>query len=69
METNKFYDDNSFSNKDFSAIGGIPSDELLMLEIVFMQMIEYQMHISEERYMSYSDKLKAFWKANQIHKK
>ena len=66
MSTNKFYDDNSYSNKDFSIIGGIPTGELLELEIEFMDMLQYNLFIDEAKFANYVDKMNKLWKANQV---
>ena len=68
METNKFYDDNSFSNKDFSVVGGIPAQELLELEIEFMGMINYKLFISDDKFKDYFNKMNKLWLANQTKK-
>ncbi len=62
METHKYYNDNDYiSNSDYSKICGISTDELLKMELEFMNIIDFNMNINEDDYIKYCDKIKKFW--------
>ena len=62
METHKYYNDNDYiSNTDYSKVCGISTDELLKMELEFMNIIDFNMNINEEDYIKYCDKIKKFW--------
>ena len=62
METHKYYNDNDYiSNRDYSKICGISTDELLKMELEFMNIIDFNMNINEDDYIKYCDKIKKFW--------
>ena len=63
METHKYYNDDFFiSNNDYSKVSGIPTDELLNMELEFMNIIDFNMYINEEDYDNYCIKIKKYWK-------
>ena len=63
METHKYYNDDFFiSNNDYSKVSGIPTDELLNMELEFMNIIYFNMYINEEDYDNYCIKIKKYWK-------
>lgn len=51
--THKFYEDDVYTNKDLSEIGGISEKELLLLENEFLEIIEYKLFISDESFIKY----------------
>ena len=53
METIKFTDDNGYTNLSFAEVGQFTPEELLEMEICFMDKIEYNMFIKEEEYIQY----------------
>ena len=62
MLTHKYYNDNDYiSNTDYSKICGISTDELLKMELEFMNIIDFNMNINEDDYIKYCDKIKKFW--------
>lgn len=58
METIKFTDDNGFTNLAFAKVGQYTPEELLSMEIVFMDKIQYDMFIKEEDYVQYNERLR-----------
>jgi hypothetical protein len=61
MATNKYYDDDLMTNKAFSLIGGIETNELLLLEIEFLSKINWKVDIQEEKFYVYSKKLESIF--------
>lgn len=57
METIKFTDDNGYTNLSFAEVGQFTPEELLEMEICFMDKIEYNMFIKEEEYIQYQERL------------
>ena len=53
MEVHKFYNDVPFSNKDYSKLCGINAEELLDLELEFLDYVDYNMNIPDEKYFTY----------------
>lgn len=66
MEAQKFYNDGTYSNKDFAKLCGISSQELIDLEFEFLDYIEYNMNIPDEQYFIYKKNLKKFFDSNII---
>ena len=61
MVTQKYYEDNPINNKTFAELVGINCDELLNLEIEFMSMINFKLHIKEEEFKKYEQKITKFY--------
>ena len=57
METIKFTDDNGYTNLSFAEVGQFTPEELLEMEVCFMDKIEYNMFIKEEDYIQYQERL------------
>ena len=66
METQKYYEDENFKNKDYAKVCGISTEELLQLELEFMNYMEFNLHITNEDYINYKNKLQNFYKQNII---
>ena len=66
METQKYYSDENFKNKDYAKICGITTDELLELELEFMNYMDFNIFIKDEDYKNYKKKLKKLYKQNII---
>lgn len=62
LEVHKFHYDVTFTNKDYSLIGLIPVNELLLLEIEFLTMIDFNMYIEPSLFEKYNCKFQAFGK-------
>ena len=61
MITQKYYEDNSFNNKTFAELVGIDCDELLDMEMEFMNMIDFKLFIKEEDFEKYKQKIIKFY--------
>jgi len=61
METNKFNDDSFITNKALSLIGGIEINELLTLEMEFLNKIKWKMNVEEEKFKAYTKKLQTLF--------
>ena len=66
METQKYYNDENFKNIDYAKICGITTDELLELELEFMNYIDFNIFIKDEDYRNYKKKMKKLYKQNII---
>ena len=66
METQKYYEDENFKNKDYAKVCGITTDELLELELEFMNYMDFNIHITNEEYINYKNKMKKLYKQNLI---
>ena len=53
METQKFYEDENFKNKDYALVCGVSVDELLLMEVSFMELINFNLFIKDEDYQNY----------------
>jgi len=66
METQKYYEDENFKNKDYAKVCGITTDELLELELEFMNYMDFNINIKDEEYINYKNKLQNLYKKNII---
>ena len=66
METQKYYDDINFTNKNYAKICGITTNELLELEIEFMNHIDFNLYIKEEDFLKYKNKLQKLYQSSLI---
>ena len=55
METQKYYDDESFTNKVYAKTCGISTEELLELELEFMNYIDFKIYIKDEEFYKYKN--------------
>ena len=62
--TQKYYEDENFTDKDYSKIINIDSNELIQMEIEFLSLIDFSLHISDEEFNKYKNKMKKIWKNN-----
>ena len=70
MEVHKYYNDVICYNKDYAKLCGISTEELLSLELEFLNYVDYNMNISDEKYNTYKKNLKNFFdKKVWIHSK
>jgi len=53
----KFFDDQFFSNAYFGEVGGVSSKEINMLEIDFLFMINFNLHVESNLYKTYNERL------------
>ena len=61
MEVHKFYSDVVFPNKDYAKLCGISTEELLELELEFLNYLDFNMNISEDDFFAYKKKLKNYF--------
>ena len=61
MITQKYYEDNSFNNKTFANLVRLNCDELLKMEIEFMNMINFELFIKDEDFEKYKEKITKFY--------
>ena len=61
MEVHKYYNDVICYNKDYAKLCGISTEELLSLELEFLNYVDYNMNISDEKYNTYKKNLKNFF--------
>ena len=66
METQKYYDDESFTNKVYAKICGISTEELLELELEFMNYIDFNIYIKDEEFYQYKKKLQSLYESSII---
>ena len=66
METQKYYEDENFKNKDYAKVCGITTDELLELELEFMNYMDFNINIKDEEYINYKNRLQNLYKKNII---
>ena len=62
--TQKYYEDENFTDKDYSKIINIDANELIQMEIEFLSLIDFSLHISDEEFNKYKNKMKKIWKNN-----
>ena len=66
METQKYYDDESFTNKVYAKTCGISTKELLELELEFMNYIDFNIYIKDEEFFKYKKKLQSIYESSII---
>lgn len=49
----KFHDDSTYSNVYNSGVSGIDKEQLLMLELAFLKLIDFRVHVTPEIFNSY----------------
>jgi hypothetical protein len=62
--TQKYYEDVIFNDKDYSKIGGYKTEELINMEVEFLELLEFSLHIKEEEFIKYKSKMITLWKDN-----
>ncbi len=62
METHKFFDDNTFTNKDYAKMCGVSVDDLLKMEIYFLESINFNLFIKDDEFKKYKDNFEQFKK-------
>ena len=63
METQKFYEDESYKNKDYANVCGVNVDELLLMEVSFMEIINFNMFIKDEDFQNYYKNFIQLWRS------
>lgn len=53
----KYLDDTYANNRTYSILGGIPIDELNLLEVVFISLLEFDLYVHPEIYYGYDQEI------------
>jgi hypothetical protein len=53
----KFFDDQYFNNQYYAKVGGVPCGEINSLEVEFLFLINFSLHVTEEVYFRYFTEL------------
>jgi hypothetical protein len=56
----KFLDDAYYNNDFYSKLGGVPLAELNSLELEFLRLTRFELHVTEAQYVSYFNSLKVY---------
>ena len=64
MITHKFYDDNTYNNKDYAKFIGVSAEELLEMEMEFLNTVDFNLFIPVEEFQNYKQKLSDFFNNN-----
>ena len=59
--TQKYYEDNSYNNKAYAKFVGISCNELLKMEMEFMNMINFELFIKDEDFEKYKQKISKYY--------
>ena len=62
MLTQKYYEDENFNDKDYSKIIGINCNELIKMEIEFLSLIDFSLHITDEQFTKYKCNIQDMWR-------
>ena len=60
--TQKYYEDENFKDKDYSKLAQLKAQELIKMEIEFLSLIDFSLHISEEEFNKYKYRMEDIWK-------
>ena len=64
--TQKYYEDVIFSDKDYSKLKNIEYDDLINMQMDFLENINYSLLINKDDLEQYKIKMKKVWKKNMI---
>ena len=64
--TQKYYEDEIFSDKDYSKLKNIDYDDLINMQMNFLETINYSLLINKDDLEQYKIKMKRVWKKNMI---
>ena len=64
--TQKYYEDVIFSDKDYSKLKNIEYDDLINMQMDFLETINYSLLINKEDLEQYKIKMKRVWKKNML---
>ena len=62
--TQKSYEDETIYDKDYAKILKIKADELINMELEFLKIIDYHLHVSGEEFNNYKSRMVNIWKQN-----
>ena len=57
MITQKYYEDNGYNNKLYADLVGITCDELLDMEMEYMNLVDYHLFIKDDEFIKYKQKM------------
>ena len=57
MITQKYYEDNAYNNKLYADLVGITCDELLDMEMEYMNLVDYHLFIKDDEFIKYKQKM------------
>ena len=60
--TQKYYEDENFNDKDYSKIIGINTNELIKMQIEFLSLVDFSLHVTDEKFAKYKYNLEDMWK-------
>jgi hypothetical protein len=60
MITQKYYEDNSLNNKIYADLVGVNCDELLNMEMEYMNLIDFELFIKDDEFTKYKQKIIKF---------
>jgi hypothetical protein len=64
--TQKYYEDVIFSDKDYSKLKNIEYDDLINMQMDFLETINYSLLINKDDLEQYKIKMKRIWKKNML---
>ena len=62
--TQKSNEDETIYDKDYAKIFKIKTDELINMELEFLKIIDYRLHVSGEEFQNYKSRMVKIWKHN-----
>ena len=65
--TQKFYEDDSFSDKDYSKLKKVDIDELINMQIELLNVIDYSLLIDEADLSRYKERMNQICQKNMLH--
>ena len=65
--TQKFYEDDSFSDKDYSKLKKLDIDELINMQIELLNFIDYSLLIDEADLSRYKERMNQICQKNMLH--
>jgi len=65
--TQKYYEDVIFNDKNYSKIGGYKTEELINMEVEFLELLDFSLHIKEEEFIKYKAKMINLWRDNLFY--
>ena len=60
--TQKYYEDENFNDKDYSKLLKINVNDIIKMEVEFLSLIDFSLHITEEEFLKYKANLEGVWK-------
>lgn len=62
----KFFDDHYLDNQHYAAVGGVPKGEINTLELEFLFLLEFNLHVTQDDYEMYRKALNAKSEQQQV---